>query len=274
MLFYREISSGKFPSAYGGFHPENFPRRLGAYVLQLITFLKLLFILLWFCLSSMAAFFIALLRWGDLDLDHDLARLVSVPCLRIAGIQLELEGEAHLDEHRPCIFVMNHQSNLDALILGCFFPRQTVVIGKKEILWIPFFGLAYKASGNILIDRKKRAKAIAGLSRAVQFIQKRKASIIIFPEGTRNRSDQPLQSFKKGAFHMAIEAQVPIVPIVISPVRKVFDWNRKALNPGVLRVQVLPPVPSEGFSANQVDELSSRVRSVMLEAVRGLSASA
>ena len=82
---------------------------------------------------------------------------------------------------------------LDMATFGTVYPQRTIVIGKKEVKWIPFFGIFYVAAGNIMIDRNKTAKAVAGLKETVDIIRNKKVSIWIFPEGTRNRTGKGLQ---------------------------------------------------------------------------------
>src|SRR6185437_9234683 len=140
-------------------------------------------------------------------------------------------------KHQPCIYVANHQGSLDIATFGSFYPRKTVVIAKKEILYLPVLNLYFKAAGNLLIDRGNRSRAVASLAKAVRAIREKGASVWIFPEGTRNRTADPILPLKKGAFHMAIEAQVPVVPVICAPIRGILDW-KAVRSGGVLRVRV------------------------------------
>jgi 1-acyl-sn-glycerol-3-phosphate acyltransferase len=226
-------------------------------------------ILAWFFLCSFGWIVMSLIRWGDINLNGEIARFYARVARRLAGFRIVVEGREILEAHQPCIYVANHQSALDTITIGSIFPRKTVTIGKKELRWIPFFGIAYAASGNILIDRQDRRQAISRLGVAVRAIRERGASILIFPEGTRNRTGEGILPFKKGAFHMAIEAQVPIVPIVCSPLKDIANARSRKLRGGVVRLRVLPPIqPSGGKSP---EALCGEVRERMLEAIRGLS---
>lgn len=91
------------------------------------------------------------------------------------------------------------------------------MIGKKELKWIPFFGYFFWGAGNMMIDRQKRSKAFAGLAQAAQEIKRRAVSIWVFPAGTRHPSGTGMLPFKRGAFYLAVEAQIPIVPVVVLP---------------------------------------------------------
>ncbi len=190
----------------------------------------------------------------------------------ITGIKVKFLNPGVEDENRPCIFVANHQSALDILVFGKHYPRRTVLIGKKEIWYVPFFNIFYWAGRNIFIDRKNRTHSIAGLEQAVAHIHKHRASIWIFPEGTRNRSDQPLLNFKKGAFHMAIKAQVPIVPIVASSMRGFMNWDAKLLRPGKVLVKTLPAISTHGMTNADIEPLMLRVREIMEKEILHLTA--
>lgn len=234
-------------------------------------YLKLIWIGLSIAIACFIGFFACLIRWGDPNLNRDISHWMSRLSFFPLGVKVEIEGAERLDQAGPCIFVGNHQSNFDSLVMGEFFPKRTLIIGKKELLYLPFFGIAYVAAGNFLIDRKNRSRAIAGLHRAIRRMKDENNSVIMFPEGTRNKSGEGLLPFKKGAFHMAISAQVPIVPFVMSPIKPVFDWQGKKAMPGTIRVRVLEPVETKGYSTEQVDELSGIVREEMIKAIRGLS---
>ena len=237
-----------------------------------MLYLRFLVISFWFVIAFGIGFVMSLLRWGDNSVDHFTAGLFGRPILRLLGITLQVEGKDELEKHQPCIYVANHQGALDILTFGSFFPRRTVVVGKKEIAYIPVLNLFFVAAGNVLVDRQKRTKAVASLGKAVKAIREKKSSVWVFPEGTRNRTDEAILPLKKGAFYMAVEAQVPIVPVISAPIRSLVNWEEGRHSRGVLRIRVLPPIQTRGMNAADVDGLAKQVRSVMIEAVRGLSA--
>ena len=178
-------------------------------------------------------------RWGNLNLNHHIAGWIAWGLLKIAAIEVEVIGEEDLYRHQPCIYVSNHQSGFDIATFGSIYPKQTIAIGKKEVLWIPFFGLLFAAAGNVMIDRAQRSKAIASLSQTLTVVRKKKASIWIFPEGTRNSSGIGLLPFKKGAFFMAIEGGMPIVPVVSSSLLPLINWREKKIHSGKIRLQIM-----------------------------------
>ena len=234
-------------------------------------YLQMFLILVWGVVASGVGLIVCILRWGNLDLSRFMGRIYSFGILPICGIKVVHEGTEHLEAYQPCIYAVNHQSNFDLVSLGTIVPHQMVTIGKKELRWIPFFGIVFMACGNVCLDRNNRTKAIAGLGAAIKAIKVRKASIWIFPEGTRNRTGQGLLPFKKGAFYMAINAQVPVVPIVSAPLRPLIDFPNRKITSGVLKIRVLPPISTTGLKPEDVEKLMAQVRETMLQALQSVS---
>lgn len=233
-------------------------------------YLRFLLVILWLILTSCVGFVYSLCRWGNLNIDRDFARFFSWGVLKFLGFSVEVEGIEHLEAHQPCIYVVNHQSGLDMATFGQIYPQRTIVIGKKEVKWIPFFGLFFMAAGNIAIDRNKTSKAVAGLKQAVEVVKMKKVSIWIFPEGTRNASGEGLLPFKRGPFHMACQAGVPIVPLVSSPLKKLFSWKERRLTPGVLKIKILPPIDTRGIDESKMEQLAQETREKMLKALHAI----
>ncbi len=238
---------------------------------QVILYLKLLGNLLWMMFCCVVGLVMCIFRWGDPRLSRDFARFYSWGTLKISGLKVEIRGLDILDAGRPAVLVANHQSALDMATFGALYPENTVLIGKKEIRWIPLFGWFYMASGNIMIDRKKSRRAIEVLREVADEIKRRHASVWIFPEGTRNRLGEGMLPFKKGAFHMAIQAQVPVLPMVSSNLTPIVSWPQKRFSSGRVVIQILPPISTAGMTLADVDRLSDQVRSRMIEALRSLS---
>lgn len=213
----------------------------------------------------------ALFRWKSPHYNHEMGLLLGGGAMRLMGIRLEIEGYEQLHRHQPCVYILNHQSMLDGLSFAALFPRATVVIAKTGVGWIPFFGLLYRAGGNILINRKNRAHSLKGLNRAAGRMRTRGYSILIFPEGTRNSTHYgSLLPFKKGAFYVAKTAHVPLVPVLCEPHRHVVDFQRGLLFGGPLRIKVLPPIDphSEQFKGKSLEAVIEYSRNVMLEALK------
>jgi 1-acyl-sn-glycerol-3-phosphate acyltransferase len=237
-----------------------------------MRFLKVFLVLIWMIVSFGVGFFLALFRWGDLNINQFSAGLFGRGGLRILGIRLEKQGFSEIEKHQPCIYVANHQGALDILTFGTIYPKNSVVIAKREIAYIPVLNLYYIGAGNILIDRKKRQSAFASIEKAAQAVKEKKACVWLFPEGTRNRHRdvQTMLPLKKGAFYLAITTQVPIVPLVSGPISQVIDWKKGILRKGVVKMKALSPIETKGLTVADIDMLMEKTRVLMIEAIRGL----
>ena len=146
------------------------------------------------------------------------------------GITFTIEDENDwLNTTRPAVFIGNHQTELDVLMLGCIFPKYCSVTAKKSLKSMPFLGWFMSLSGSVFIDRSNSNDARAAMAGAAHEITSENQSVYMFPEGTRSYSKEPiLLPFKKGAFHLAVQAGVPIVPVVVanySDVLYVKGWR-------------------------------------------------
>jgi 1-acyl-sn-glycerol-3-phosphate acyltransferase len=218
---------------------------------------------LWLLCASVYGLGLCLVRRDPRDIPHDFARLLSPVGLWLGRTRVVVHGAERLEPPQPCLYVANHQSNLDIVVYGAMYPRRTIVIGKVQLRRIPLFGWFFERSGNVMIDRSDRGSSIAGLQVAVDAMRKDGKSIWIFPEGTRNVSGKGLLPFKKGPFHMAVAAQRPLVPILASPLGKVVDFAHHRMPGGLVHVLVLEPIPTEGLTEDDVEGLMARTRAVM-----------
>ncbi|KAK7940924.1 acyltransferase [Apiospora aurea] len=175
------------------------------------------------------------------------------------GITFEIEDpDKHLDTVRPAVFVGNHQTELD-----------------KSLKSWPFLGWFMALSGTVFIDRKNSTDARAAMAKAATEMKQLKQSVYMFPEGTRSYSKEPtLLPFKKGAFHLAVQAGVPIVPVVVANYSHVLYVKSFIFNSGKVPVKVLDPIPTTGLTAADVDELTRSTREVMLQELVALSSKA
>ncbi|KAL1928612.1 hypothetical protein VTP01DRAFT_2398 [Rhizomucor pusillus] len=190
------------------------------------------------------------------------------------GISVEIEGKEHLKKNQPTVFVCNHQSSMDVLFMASVFPKATSVVAKKAIKYYPFLGWYMTLSKAIFLDRKNRESAIKEAKQAAEDIHNKKISVWLFPEGTRGHPSKiDLLPFKKGAFYMAVQANVPIVPIVIANYNNLYDSKSKRFKSGVVRIRVLPPVPTADINedSSSIEQLSTSVREDMLTTLREIS---
>lgn len=182
----------------------------------------------------------------------------------IMGIRIKLVNGERLNG-LPAIIVGNHQSGLDILVLGRIFPPGCTVTSKKSLKWIPFLGWFMTLSGTFFLDRSNREKSVQTLNKVLDDLKAKKRGLYIFPEGTRSYASTPtLLPFKKGAFHLAQQAKVPIIPIVVSNTSTLIDAKTKTFETGEIIIHVLPPVSTENLKPEEVSALSEKVREDML----------
>ena len=183
--------------------------------------------------------------------------------LAIAGIDVETVGEHNLWTHRPAVFVINHQSKLDFYVMFTLLRRSFTGVAKKEAENTPGFKTFLKMAEMAFVDRSDTSKAIEALKPAVDRL-KRGLSICIAPEGTRSYSPQ-LGRFKKGAFHIAMQAGVPIVPVVIRNAGELMTRSELAMRPGKVQVAVLPAIDVSKWKVEELDKRIEGVRKLYLD---------
>jgi len=182
----------------------------------------------------------------------------------LTGLELDIEGEEHAWSHRPCVFMFNHQSQADTLILPSILRRDLAGVGKKEIGDIPILGKVMEWGGTVLIDRENARSARESMKPLIDVMQKEGRCVCIAPEGTRSTSTN-LGRFKKGGFHLAMQAGVPVVPIVIHNAIDVAPRGQYVFKPATVKVTVLPAVDTSDWSAQTINEHVHQVRDMFLQ---------
>jgi putative phosphoserine phosphatase / 1-acylglycerol-3-phosphate O-acyltransferase len=178
--------------------------------------------------------------------------------LALAGVQLEVTGEEHLWSHRPAVFLFNHQSSLDTLAIGSLLRRDFTGVAKKEASRDPRFAPIGALLDVVYIDRANSKRAREALEPVVDRLRDG-TSIAIAPEGTRTPTPR-LRPFKKGAFHIAMQAGVPLVPVVLRNAGQLMWRGEAVVHPGTLQVAVLEPVPTDGWRVDDLNDHVARVR--------------
>ena len=192
--------------------------------------------------------------WGDL-------------AASAAGIDLRVEGQEHLWSHRPAVFIFNHQSGLELVLLLKLLRRDFTGIAKQEIRHNPIFGPLFQAAGAVFIDRSDTAKAIEALGPALEALRHGR-SLIIAPEGTRSTTTA-VGPFKKGAFHLAMDAGVPVVPVVFRNVLDALPKGALVVRPAVVEAVVLPPVDTSHWTHDTLEHEISKVRDSYIAILEG-----
>ena len=165
--------------------------------------------------------------------------------LAAAGVRVEVEGWDRVPRDGRCVFVANHQSNLDIVVLGSVLPHEVLWLAKRELFRIPVFGTTMRAVGYLPVDRGRRDEARASIDAAARAVREG-SPVILFPEGTRSR-DGRLLPFKLGFVHLAATAGAPVVPLVLRGTAELWPKGSRVPRSGVVRVRALDPVRIEGI---------------------------
>ncbi len=184
--------------------------------------------------------------------------------LRLSGVKVKMVHPEYAFEHPSCVYVSNHVSNLDPPALFIVLPRAAFVL-KQELSRIPLLGYVMGLGGFIYVNRKDRDSRRLAQREAVTRLRQG-ISVIIFPEGTRSR-DGKLLPFRPGPFTIAIEAQVPIVPVTVRGARQLMPKGRPTVVPGEISLVFHPPVLTEGLAPEARGDLMKRIRQTMEEAL-------
>jgi 1-acyl-sn-glycerol-3-phosphate acyltransferase len=226
-----------------------------------VSFLRALATVIFIAVVTSVGSFVGLfLRLLDPTGDRvlDLARAWSGWVVRFAGVRVEVETRGTLVPDRPYVFMANHASSLDIWAVFLVVPRRIRMLAKKQLSRIPLFGWGMWAGRFIFIDRQNGVAARRSIDEAGKRIHDGE-SVLIFPEGTRTR-DGSLGPFKKGGFHLAVRAGVPIVPVALRGTGVLMPPGSLLLRSGTMKAIVGEPIPTVGLSDEERASLSDRVR--------------
>lgn len=191
------------------------------------------------------------------------ASVASDLALAAAGITMEVVGQENLWSHRPAVFVFNHQSQLDVLIMGALLRQDFTGVAKKELRTDPFFAPLGWLADVAYVDRANTDQAKKALAPAIDALREGR-SLAMAPEGTRSATPR-LGPFKKGAFHLAMQADVPMVPIVIRNAGELMPAHMPLLDSGTLQVAVLPAVSTKKWTTANLSKQVTKVRNMFIE---------
>lgn len=184
---------------------------------------------------------------------------------KLTFIRYEFYGKENFSKGRAYIYVSNHTSFLDIPGLTMLLPGQFRPLAKKELLKIPIFGWIARTAA-IIVDRSSPESRKKSIDRLKIFL-KQGISILIFVEGTQNRTDKVLQPFHDGAFRIAIDTQQPVLPIVILGAGLLMPPGTINLKPGLIRIYVGKEIPTAGLTTQEVRDLKQRTVEVMTEMI-------
>ena len=223
-----------------------------------------LWALLWFVISMLLVFIPILIigLWRDPKRTKLLCQLFRIWIdffFFITGLRLKIKGKKFFKKGETYIVVCNHNTMLDVPVSTPYIPGGNKTIAKIEMSRIPLFGIIYKL-GSVLVDRKNEE------SRKVSYIKMKEVldnglHMCIYPEGTRNRTNEPLQRFHNGAFSLAVETGHSILPAILLNTKKVLPNNKTFYFwPGKIEMHFLPPITP---SSQNVEQLKEKVFDLM-----------
>ena len=233
----------------------------------MLFLLRMVLMSLHFIVAGVLGVLIGVCRPFNPDNSRLCARLYAVPAMWLLG--LEVKADVDSLRHKPgtCVIIANHQSNYDLFVFGTVVPHRTVCIAKKSLKWVPLFGQLFWLAGNVLIDRGNAHKARRAMLTTTRTLQHEDTSIWVFPEGTRNLG-KGLLPFKKGAFHMAIAAGVPIVQVCVSNYVTHMQLNR--WKSGDVLIRSLPPIPTVGMTSEDIPALMQACQAQMDACIKAM----
>jgi 1-acyl-sn-glycerol-3-phosphate acyltransferase len=194
---------------------------------------------------------------------HRIARAWARMLLRIAGTRVTVEGGENLIRNGGSVMVCNHLSYMDVPVLFAVLDLQFRILAKKGLFKIPFLGGHLRRCQHLPVDQSNPRAALRSLYTSAESVAGG-LPLFVFPEGGRSFSGA-LQTFAAGAFYIAVQAQVPIVPMVLVGTFELLPPATAHLRPGVVRLIVGPPIATKGMTRADVPALSERTRAAMAE---------
>ena len=210
--------------------------------------------------ASILAMIVALVRPRSPWVDR-IATGWARACLWPSGVQLTVKGRERADPTRSYVVVSNHQSTFDIMSHFVAVPVPIRFLAKKELFSTPFLGWALKAMDMVPVDRGIRS-SYRSVEQGARRVAELGKSIIVYPEGTRT-TDGSLLPFKKGAFAIAIRADLPVLPTTIYGADRAWKARHKVIDGGPITVVIGEPIPTEGLTDDDVDDLKDRVKRVI-----------
>ena len=180
--------------------------------------------------------------------------------LTLVGCRFTVKGKHHFNNLTPAIVICNHNSLIDVPVSTPFLPRANKTIAKKSFIYVPLFGWIYQF-GSVIVDRKNDQSRRTSFEKMKRVLDSG-LDMLIYPEGTRNKSSEPLKSFYDGAFKLAIETQKPIIPVVLLNTKKILPaYPIMCFKPGKIQMDILAPIPSEGHTAQSLKQTAFDIMS-------------
>lgn len=229
---------------------------------EYIYLVWVLFVFTFFMILFLPFFLIPpLFGEGGLTVTYTFLRLWSWLFSKLNFIPYEIHGKEHIKKGKSYIYVSNHTSFLDIPALLLALPGQFRPLAKKELLKIPIFGWIARTA-TVIVDRTNHDSRLESLERLKKTLAKG-ISILIFAEGTQNRTKEILQPFKDGAFRMALETRLPILPMMVLGAGKLMPPGKFKVLPGKIKIVIGEEIPVDEYSQKDTQLLKEKVFNIM-----------
>ena len=192
------------------------------------------------------------------------ARLWARTLLSVSGVRVHVEGLEQIDPQASYVFFSNHLSYMDTPVALAHIPVQFRFLAKRGLFQIPFLGQHLSRAGHIPVPREDPRGAVKTMQLAAETIQKKKISLLIFPEGGRSEGGE-LQPFKEGGAYIAIRAGVPVVPIAIIGTREILSFGSGVVQSGRATLRILKPIETAQLSLKDRRALTEKLRTLILK---------
>ena len=190
------------------------------------------------------------------------ARIWARTLLAASGIRVRVEGLERIDADGSYVFIANHLSYMDTPVALAHIPAQFRFLAKRGLFQIPFLGQHLSRAGHIPVPREDPRAAVKTMQLAAETIQRKKISLLIFPEGGRSR-DGALAPFKEGGAYIAIRAGVPVVPVAIMGTREVLPYGAAVVQSGFVTLRILEPIDTRPMTLKDRGMLTEELRTVI-----------
>jgi len=205
--------------------------------------------------------------WGERygNISYRFLKLWAWTFSKFNRIIYHIHGRENIHSHKAYIYLSNHTSFLDIPGVCLTVPSQIRPLAKKELLKIPVFGWIVRHA-SVIVDRSSNESRKKSMEH-MKDVLRRGISVLIFPEGTQNRTDKPLQPFFDGAFRIAIETQQPILPMVILGAGTLMPPRKGVIYPGAIKIIILEEIPTAGLLQKDLGDLKEKVMKRMMDVI-------